>query len=197
MIKNLFIIPLLLVLYSPFKATVHEILVWDGYMQFMPSSLTAVRLGDTIEWLPLDIPTMTHTITSTNIPIGATPFDQVWQAPLDTFFQYIPSKIGLYEYVCTPHIPNGMIGSFTVEATLSITNNPFDIKPVIFPNPTNNYIHFNYDYTNLEFFIYDFYGKLVHNGVLGCSVDVSKLNSGVYYFIIYAAETKKIKFIIK
>ena len=73
MIKNLFIIPLLLVTYNSFKATVHEILVWDGYMQFMPSSLTAVHLGDTIEWLPLDIPTMTHTITSTNIPI-AQPF---------------------------------------------------------------------------------------------------------------------------
>ena len=43
-----------------------------------------------------------------------------------------------------------MIGSFTVEATLSITNYPFDINPVIFPNPTNNYIHFNYDYTDLN-----------------------------------------------
>ena len=113
-------------------------------MQFMPSSLTAVHLGDTIEWLPLDIPAMTHTITSTNIPIGATPFDQVWQAPLDTFFRYIPSKIGLYEYVCSPHISNGMIGSFTVEATLSLLI-IIDINPVIFPNH-NNYIHFNYDY---------------------------------------------------
>ena len=34
--------------------------------------------------------------------------------PADTFFQYIPQVAGLYEYVCTPHIPNGMIGEFTV-----------------------------------------------------------------------------------
>ena len=117
MIKNLFIIPLMLMVYSPLKATIHEILVWDGYMQFMPSNLTSVQLGDTIEWHPLDVPTMVHTVTSSNIPMGAIPFDQIWQAPADTFFQYIPSKIGLYEYVCTPHIPNGMTGSFYVEDT--------------------------------------------------------------------------------
>ena len=152
MIKKLFVIPFLLVVYNPFKANVHEILVWDGYMQFMPSNLTAVQLGDTIEWLPLDIPTMTHTITSTNTPIGATPFDQIWQAPLDTFFRYIPSKIGLYEYVCTPHISNGMIGSFNVEdTTLSITNNLLNIIPVIFPNPTNDYIQFSSEFNNLKF----------------------------------------------
>ena len=34
--------------YSPIKATIHEILVWDGYMQFMPSNLNSVQLGDTI-----------------------------------------------------------------------------------------------------------------------------------------------------
>jgi len=55
-----------------------------------------------------------HTITSDNIPVGAAAFDQVWQMPADTFFQYIPQVVGLYQYVCTPHIPNGMIGEFTV-----------------------------------------------------------------------------------
>ena len=57
---------------------------------------------------------MTHTITSDNIPNGAIPFDQIWQLPADTFFQYIPQVVGLYQYVCTPHIPFGMIGEFTV-----------------------------------------------------------------------------------
>ena len=93
MIKNLFIIPFMLMFYSPLKATIHEILVWDGYMQFMPSDLTSVQLGDTIEWHPLDVPTMVHTVTSSNIPIGAIPFDQIWQAPADTFFQYIPISL--------------------------------------------------------------------------------------------------------
>ena len=79
----------------------------------MPSSLN-INLGDTIHFLPLDFPLMMHTITSSNIPMGATSFDQIWQAPADTFFQYIPQVEGFYEYVCTPHISSGMIGSFNV-----------------------------------------------------------------------------------
>ena len=73
-------------------------------------------MGDTIEWEPYFglLPMMFHTITSDNIPVGAASFDQVWQMPADTFFQYIPQVAGLYQYVCTPHIPNGMIGEFTV-----------------------------------------------------------------------------------
>ena len=73
-------------------------------------------MGDTIEWEPYFglLPMMLHTITSDNIPVGAVSFDQVWQMPADTFFQYIPQVAGLYQYVCTPHIPNGMIGEFTV-----------------------------------------------------------------------------------
>ena len=95
------------------KSEIHVILVWNGYYQFMPSSLN-INLGDTIHFLPLDPPLMAHTITSSNIPIGANSFDQIWQAPADTFFQYIPQVEGFYEYVCTPHISFGMIGSFNV-----------------------------------------------------------------------------------
>jgi plastocyanin len=96
------------------KGTIHQIQVWSGYMQFLPPNNIVVQLGDTIQWTPLDPPTMSHTITSNNIPAGAVPFDQIWQMPADTFFQYIPQVAGLYQYVCTPHIPNGMIGEFTV-----------------------------------------------------------------------------------
>jgi plastocyanin len=96
------------------KGTIHQIQVWSGYMQFLPPNNIIVQLGDTIQWTPLDPPTMSHTITSNNIPAGAVPFDQIWQMPADTFFQYIPQVAGLYQYVCTPHIPNGMIGEFTV-----------------------------------------------------------------------------------
>jgi len=97
------------------KGTIHQIGVWGGYYQFVPGSIT-IQLGDTIEWEPFAglLPMMLHTITSDNIPAGAVSFDQVWQMPADTFFQYIPQVAGLYEYVCTPHVPNGMIGEFTV-----------------------------------------------------------------------------------
>ena len=62
------------------KSETHTILVWDGYMQFMPSTIN-IELGDTIHFLPLDFPLMMHTITSTNIPSGASSFDVIWQAP--------------------------------------------------------------------------------------------------------------------
>ena len=93
------------------KGTIHTIGVWGGYYEFVPASIT-IQLGDTLQWEPFAglLPMMLHTITSDDIPAGAVSFDQVWQMPADTFFQYIPQVAGLYQYVCTPHIPNGMIG---------------------------------------------------------------------------------------
>ena len=107
---------LILLILSSFyvKGDIHQIQVWNGYYQFLPSNNITVQLGDTVQWVQLDPPTMTHTITSDNIPNGAIPFDQIWQLPADTFFQYIPQVVGLYQYVCTPHITFGMIGEFTV-----------------------------------------------------------------------------------
>ena len=97
------------------KATIHQIGVWGGYYQFVPNTIS-VELGDTIHWIPFEglLPMMPHTITSENIPLGASNFDYLWQMPNDTFFEYIPQEVGLYEYVCSPHIEFGMIGEFTV-----------------------------------------------------------------------------------
>ena len=110
--KNILLIILFSLSSLNIKSEIHVIFVWDGYMQFMPVSLN-IELGDTIHFLPLDFPLMMHTITSSNIPLGAISFDEIWQAPSDTFFEYIPLIEGLYEYVCTPHLPY-MIASFNV-----------------------------------------------------------------------------------
>jgi len=112
------------------KGTIHQIQVWSGYYQFLPPNNITVQLGDTIQWTPLDPPTMTHTITSDNIPAGSAPFDQIWQLPADTFFQYIPQVTGLYQYVCTPHIP-GMIGEFTVINGTTAINEHISNKELI------------------------------------------------------------------
>jgi len=116
--KKLLIIFFLLSSFNS-KGTIHQIQVWNGYFQFLPPNNITIQLGDTIQWIPLDPPTMYHTITSDNLPVGAVPFNQIWQLPADTFFQYIPQVIGLYQYVCTPHIAFSMIGEFNVvNATL-------------------------------------------------------------------------------
>lgn len=120
-IKNTILIFLFAVNTNIVFATVHQIQVWNGYYQFLPPSNLTVNLGDTIQWVPLDPPSMYHSITSYNIPIGATSFDEPWQLPSDTFFQYVPQIAGLYQYHCTPHISFGMLGEFTV-----ISNDTFN-----------------------------------------------------------------------
>ena len=110
--KKIFITLSIIISSFTSNATIHVVYVWDGYFQFLDADIT-IQLGDTVQWLPLDVPAMVHTITSTNIPSGAATFDQIWQAPADTFFQYVPQIAGLYEYECTPHAPN-MGGSINV-----------------------------------------------------------------------------------
>jgi len=172
----------MLLLLSPFsgKTTIHEIMVWDGYMQFLPSSLE-IQLGDTIHWLPLDFPSMVHTITSTNIPEGAEVFDELWQAPADTFFQYIPAVAGLYEYVCTPHIPMGMVGSFTVLPPLAGgIKDSWETEMLVYPNPTSNMLYLRSFPEDYRFRLWNTQGTEIMSGKIDEYINVSKLSKGSY-----------------
>lgn len=135
--KLLLIVSALVLISSHAKATIHVVQVWDGYLQFLqPESPFIVELGDTIQWLPFDQPFMIHTVTSTDIPDGAMTFDYTWQAPADTFFQYVPTVLGSYDYECTPHAP-GMSGRFTViDGTTGIGESSSENGNIqVFPNP--------------------------------------------------------------
>ena len=198
MLKKLLVICFFSSLINPFKATIHEILVWDGYMQFLPQgNLDSVNVGDTVQWLPLDFPSMVHTITSSNIPLGAATFDQIWQAPADTFFQYIPTHVGLYEYVCTPHIPMNMVGSFNVVGNpSSISNIVSDLNPFVYPNPTKGAISFKSNYLGVQFQIFDSKGSLVMAGVSGNNIDISGLPSGIYHLIVLVDKPRPIQLVV-
>lgn len=178
------------------SATIHIVKVWDGYMQFLSSDIT-IHLGDTIQWLPLDVPTMVHTITSTNIPAGAASFDQIWQAPADTFFQYIPQVAGMYEYVCTPHVTMGMVGSFDViDPAMGITYNPSaESKISIFPNPTADIINFSKSEEVFPYKVLTPKGELVLSGKTNNKADVSELSKGIYHIIIFGDKPRTMKFI--
>ena len=195
--KCLIFITLILFFSPKIKSTIHEILVWNGYMQFLPSNIDSVNLGDTINWLPLDPPTMTHTITSTNIPLGAIPFDEVWQLPADTFFQYIPIAVGQYDYVCTPHVP-GMVGSFTVYGSPSgcIENSNQNIN-LFYPNPALYSLNINCNYLQFPFEIYNMQGNLINVGLTQNNLDISFLKSGIYHLIIYADKPRIKKLIVQ
>ena len=172
----------MLLLLSPFsgKTTIHEIMVWNGYMQFLPSSIE-MQLGDTIHWLPLDFPTMMHTITSTNIPEGAEAFDELWQAPADTFFQYIPAVTGLYEYVCTPHVPMGMVGSFTVLPPVAGgIKDSWENEMLVYPNPTSDMLYLPSVPKDYRFRLWNVEGTVVMSGTIHESINVSKLSKGSY-----------------
>ena len=191
--KKSFYIFMLLLLPFGAKSTIHEILVWDGYMQFLPSSLE-VQLGDTIQWLPLDNPSMVHTVTSSNIPAGAVEFDVIWQAPADTFFQYIPTVIGLYEYVCTPHIQYYMIGSFNVvEAAAEMVEseqNDF----AIYPNPANDILFIKTSETKVSYKLWTQSGTQVGEGMVSNKIYISKLSKGSYYIEIIGVRPRLFSF---
>ena len=185
---------LLIVLSFSAKATVHVINVWDGYLQFLPTEIT-LQLGDTIQWLPLDAPTMMHTITSTDIPAGAEAFDQIWQAPADTFFQYIPQYTGVYHYVCTPHeVSYNMVGSFTVEGANTIQETPFSFLQLS-PNPATNFISFGEENSGLPFKIFGLDGKEYLSGYTEKEIDISSLQNEMYLIQIISTKTEIFRFI--
>ena len=181
-----------LVLTTNVGATIHVVQVWDGYFQFLPANVT-MDLGDTIEWRKLDDPTMTHTITSATIPNGAAAFDQVWQMPADTFFQYIPTIAGTYDYVCTPHVSMDMVGQFVVNDTLSV-NELNQNAITLFPNPSADVIVVEGVDPNTTYDIRSIDGALVGEGILNKHIDISSLETGTYVLLI-ADRNKGIRFV--
>jgi len=81
------------------------------YNIFYPSYLD-VFPGDTIRF-EYDGMSYPHTTTSTDIPLGATPWDADLSSDNPTF-DLVLTVVGVYDYVCTPHIEMGMVGQITV-----------------------------------------------------------------------------------
>jgi plastocyanin len=178
-------------------ANIHTVYVWDGYFQFVDQNIT-IQLGDTVQWLPLGggAPTMTHTITSTNIPAGATAFNKIWQAPADTFFQYIPQVAGLYEYECTPHaVSQNMIGSINVIGGGANINNSFsdNASLLLYPNPTPNVLQINGLSSTSKFKIYSLSGEVVLLGKTAKTIDLTSLSAGSYIIEIFGDRPRTMK----
>ena len=170
------------------NATVHTILVWDGYFQFVDAESFSpditIELGDTVQWLPLDPPTMMHTITSTNIPTGAMSFDYIWQAPADTFFQYIPEYVGLYEYECTPHVQFNMVGTINVVQSTNSTSSNSSQPLFLYPNPSDNVIRID-GLENEAYQLVDISGRIWKKGHFTEELNITKLPKGKYQLFLY------------
>lgn len=158
-------------------ATKHNIAVAE--FSFTPSSLT-IPLGDTIvfNWV-----NGTHTATSTSVPAGAAPFD----APISSgsvILTYVPTKVGNYAYICTPHSSMGMTGSFTVTfpTGISQSNLPtFNLSPN--PARTNILIQLNDNQLPTKVSIINIIGKELYNGMYTgtANINVEHLPNGVYF----------------
>jgi plastocyanin len=194
--KKIILILLWILSFNVGQAQIRVISVWSGYYQFIPEGGSSgdtlqVQLGDTIQWLPYfgNLPTSgdPHTITSTTIPIGAASFDAPWALPADTFFQYIPQVVGLYNYECTPHATSmNMKGYFNVQSSTGIANNnQLQLKISIFPNPANSQINVKADSKLLGsvYTVYDNTGKVVLSGnIISESniIELGNLSGGIY-----------------
>ncbi|MFN5629470.1 MAG: T9SS type A sorting domain-containing protein [Bacteroidota bacterium] len=187
-------------------ATTHNIMVWSGYYKFLNgatggeinSSPLTIQMGDTIQFLPLDSPNMMHTITSTSIPVGATAFNQMWQLPADTFFQYIPAVPGVYNFECTPHVSFGMIGTFSVVSSgVGITDYTNSDVFSVFPNPSKDLINIKSEEFLIDkpFVLYNKIGQIVLNGKLNSvttQLNISELIPGIYLFVVDNSKRQRI-----
>ena len=177
------------------QATIHVIQVWSGYYQFLPATLT-IQLGDMIHWLPLDPPSMPHTVTSSTIPVGAAPFDEVWYLPTDTFVEYVPTVAGVYDYVCTPHVSLGMVASFTVQGATAIDPSSNEAQAVIqSPGSDANTLRFTTPALATPFELYGLNGKLLMRGTTDIETDVSSLSKGLYLIVLTGDIPRTVRFV--
>lgn len=182
-------------------ATVHTVRVWDGYLQFIDetsgTSETVIQLGDTVQWLPLAPGEVGfHTITSTSIPSGASSFDYSWEAPADSFFQYVPTVAGVYDYQCTPHAGMGMTGRIVVSDSSNsisvIQASPNEVS--IYPQPAQDFFQFNSSSVQ-SYNLYSTTGKLLKQGTTEDRVDIAPLKRGVYLIEIVGNKPQAIRLI--
>lgn len=155
---------------------------------FSPSNLTTVRIGDTVHW---EWKNGSHTTTSTDIPAGASAWDQ----PMDVShpaYDYIPAVAGIYHYKCTPHESMGMVGQFTVISVTGLEENSNIPKITVFPNPFRDGVYINSGVQPGVFIkhltIYDAGGKILHdesfseNSSLPDYIDLSNVQEGLIMF---------------
>ena len=80
-----------------------------GAKKFEPRSL-AVSVGDTVRFVNVSGNHNTQSVDSM-IPEGVTP----WLSDIGEEFEVLVTEEGIFGYICTPHLENGMVGLFYTE----------------------------------------------------------------------------------
>lgn len=184
----MFILPILLSTVMVKAQTKHTVLVGDNF--FNPSQFTA-NVGDTIRWTFIAGSMENHTTTSGSIPTGAASWDKNVNTANPTF-QYVITKPGTYNYVCTPHASFGMIGNFTATVTTAIANTELSEARFVSPNPAKDKINFSINEKPTNINLIDLQGRVIkawHIEVKDSALDISGVPQGMYIILI---ETNKL-----
>jgi plastocyanin len=164
-----------------------------------------VNVGDTIRWVWTS---GVHTTTSTTIPDGAAAWDSPLTAEMDTV-DYLVTVAGDYAYVCTPHIAEGMIGSFTASGTLGISDRIASNNSMrVYPNPAKSEasLMLNTDKAQMAtLYIYDLLGNRINQqevslkqGSNNLSLPVVDIMPGIYFVELrYTNQTATVRRFIK
>ena len=184
-----------------FAQTLHIVEVTD--FEFIPENVN-ISVGDTVEWQWIE---GFHTTTS-----DSTSGQNVWDAPIDPAnptYRFVITAPGIHNYVCTPHLSLGMVGTITA-APVSSVNEQGNLPEKYtlsqnYPNPFNPNTTISYSIPTSEFVVMKVFNAkgqevktLVNeqqpSGQYEVQFNESNLASGIYFYRIKAGsfiDTKK------
>ena len=169
------------------NATIFTVNVEDN--EFGPKNFT-IDLGDTIKWVLDNSAVMVHTTTSGNIPLGAAVWDREFTQSAPSFI-YTPSIPGSYNYHCSFHLQEGMIGHFTVLGSTAIAENITTSMELKGNTLLSNELELIYSIpktTELNIRMHNIVGNTVYTivsssqnaGLHNQKIDISAASKGIY-----------------
>ncbi len=174
---RLFSILLLFILPVMLNATIYTIQTHDS-TGFDPDTVNAT-CGDTIRWEHVPS-TGNHTIQSTTIPNGATPFDTLVFS--DAFeYMYVVSEMGTYHYMC---VEDSIFGVIVVSCSASVAAT-VDLAVQVWPVPFDEYVSISLPGTDGNWELSDLEGKIVSKGVFQVVDNEIQVNTATIVHGIY------------
>jgi plastocyanin len=161
--------------------TTHD-LDWERNFTSPQSDLT-IETGDTVRWTWTDA--FPHTVENNT---GSTEtFNSGTISGLGQTYSYTFTVVGTNPYLCGIHGAGSMSGTITVVSQLSVDDFTAS-KLTMFPNPVNTELQIQLpkNYNEGTITIFNVSGKqvlsqFVNNGLEELTLDVSQINSGMYF----------------
>ena len=159
-----------------------------------PDASVTIEPGDTVQWTWTD--NLPHTVTS--LSSAEEDFDSGTITGNGEQFSYTFTVPGVNDYRCEVH-PGTMFGTITVEAIASIEDK-FAMNVSYFPNPVSNNLTVTSLFVLDAYEVVDVLGKKVASRALEgniADIDMSQLNSGVYFVTVSSNNLQKTFKVVK